>query len=132
MLVDFDRFQNSDLNGNVAFPVIDKEFLQLFDYWVNIPKFRYGNAEYSCYTRLVKLGDNAVNEIKRYLESLKPRKSVLYQLLKNETHMIVRMAHVEPLTESAIENSCSTYTLQCSKEVFHVKNIQRYSASVKC
>ena len=106
-LVNFDKFQfqNSDPNDPFSSPVIDKEFLQLFDYLVNIPKFRYGNAEYSCYTRLVKFGDNAVNEIKRYLESLKPRKSILYQLLKNETHMILRMAHVEPMTESAIENS---------------------------
>lgn len=81
-LVDFDKFQNSDSNDQFASPVIDKEFLQLFDYWVNIPKFRYGNAEYSCYTSLVKLGDNAVNEIKRYLDSLKLHKSVLLSIVE--------------------------------------------------
>lgn len=94
MLVDFDRFKN-DPYITFFSPVNDENLTKLFDYYVNSLTFSHENKIYSCYNLIVGLDQDIVGKVKSHLDSLKPSKSVLCEISKSDSIIIVRMAHID-------------------------------------
>lgn len=93
--VELSEFVNNDPYNALLSQVNDEKLIELFDYYVNSPAFSYQNKAYSCYNHLIALDQDIVSEVKSYLDSLKPSKSVLYQITKSNSSIAVRMAHID-------------------------------------